>query len=366
MRINILVFVKISFFTLILFIFSDLIIGNYVYKKILRNNYFDRDTNMGTLHPTYHHGIKKNYFTSSAGWGTKKYYYCSDNFGFRNLCNKKYNSKKFDIGIIGDSQTEGYGISFDDTFSHLISKKLQDKKIANLAVASYSPAIYYAKINYLLKNDFFFKEIIVFLDLTDLHDDATRYELVDDRIKALNIDFEKENFSLGEKTMRFLSKYFKVTNYIINSIDKFFIKNHFKERKIPYWVENNFRSSWTYDFKKEWYNNKSFDEVKNSSLNHMNKLSELLKEKEIGLSIAVFPHPATIKNEVEENLQVKIWKNFCINKCVKFYNFMEPFFAEKNKIGYRGAYFKYFIDGDIHLNENGHRLIAESFLNKYD
>ena len=62
---------------------------------------------------------------------------------------------------------------------------------------------------------------------------------------------------------------FKVTNYIINSIDKFFIKNHFKERKNSLLgPENIFRSSWTYDFKKEWYNNKSFDEVKNSSLNH--------------------------------------------------------------------------------------------------
>ena len=33
---------------------------------------------------------------------------------------------------------------------HALNSKLENKKIANLAVLSYSPSIYYAKINFLL------------------------------------------------------------------------------------------------------------------------------------------------------------------------------------------------------------------------
>ena len=41
----------------------------------------------------------------------------------------------------------------------------------------------------------------------------------------------------------------------------------------------------------------------------MNKLERLLKNK-IELSVAVYPWPGTLKNDIEENKHLKIWKNF--------------------------------------------------------
>ena len=29
---------------------------------------------------------------------------------------------------------------------------------------------------------------------------------------------------------------------------------------------------------------------------------------------------------MQDNKQVEIWKNFCISRCKKFYNFMKPFY----------------------------------------
>ena len=43
----------------------------------------------------------------------------------------------------------------------------------------------------------------------------------------------------------------------------------------------------------------------------------------------------------------------------------EPFKLKK-EIGYQELYFKFYINGDIHLNENGHRLIAEEFTKEYN
>ena len=352
---------KIFINTFIFFILTDIFFGNYIYKKFLRNDYFDRDTSMGKKHEIYHHDIKKNYKTHSAGWGKKKFSFCSDNYGFRNHCDVKYSNKFFDIGIIGDSQTEGLGIEFEDTFVNLIAKKKNKIKIANLAVASYSPAIYYSKIRHLIENGFNFKEIIVFIDLSDLHDDTVRYELSNHKIIGKDDDFTLENYSLSEKIKIFFSNNLKISNHIHNIFYKELLRLKVIEKPVPYFVENNFRSSWTYAYEKKWYNNKELKEVIENSIMNMEILHKYLDTKNIDLSVAVFPWPSTIKNDDENNLQVKTWKNFCKNKCKKFYNFMPPFFNEKRKIGYKNTYFKYFIYGDIHLNEEGHKLIADNF-----
>ena len=352
---------KIFFITIIFFFIIDIILGNYIFKNFLRQNYFDRDTSMGTSHPIFHHTIKKNYKTFTAGWGNKKLTFCSDNFGFRNKCDVINKSKIFDIGIIGDSQTEGMGVNFEDTFSHLISKKMPKKNITNLAVASYSPAIYYSKIKYLLDNDFKFGEIIVFLDLSDLHDDTVRYRLEGDKIISKDANFAVENYSLGEKIKIFLKRRLKISNHIFDISKGYLIEKKIIKKTIPYYVEENFRSSWTYDYNKKWYNNKDLSDVLANSKLNMNKLHKLLKNENIDLSIAVFPWPSTLKYDVSNNLQVKTWREFCKNKCKRFYNFMDPFFEEKKKIGFRKTYHKYYIYGDIHLNENGHKLISDNF-----
>ena len=62
---------KFVFFIFFYFFLFDLLIGNYVYKKILRKNYFDVEHNMGKEHPVYHHGLKK-IFQLTARAGEKK------------------------------------------------------------------------------------------------------------------------------------------------------------------------------------------------------------------------------------------------------------------------------------------------------
>jgi len=357
----------INFFFMLFFIFFilDLLVGNYVYKKILRKNYFDVDLNMGEQHPVYNHGLKKNYNTNSAGWGKKRFSFCTDNYGFRNKCNFNENSKNFDIGVIGDSFIIGFGLSYEELFTTRISKKLKNKKIANLAASSYAPSIYYSKIKYLLDKDFKFNEIIVFVDLSDLHDDITRYQLKENRVLSKNNNWEPQNSNNLDKLIQFLSRKFKVTNYLILAINEFLINNGIKNKSIPRWVLNNPRSSWTYNYEKKWYEEKSLEDVINNSISHMEKLYKLLKKNNISLSVAVYPYPSTLLHDKENNLQVQIWENFCLKKCKFFYNFMHPFFEIKKKIGFKNLYFKYYIDGDIHFNENGNEILAESFIANY-
>jgi len=44
---------------------------------------------------------------------------------------------------------------------------------------------------------------------------------------------------------------------------------------------------------------------------------------------------------------------------------MTPFFEAKNKMSFNKLYYKYYIDGDIHLNETGNDVLSETFLSLY-
>ena len=98
---------------------------------------------------------------------------------------------------------------------------------------------------------------------------------------------------------------------------------------------------------------------------YMNKLAELLRSNKIDLSIAVYPWPGTLKYDIQNNNQLKIWKNFCVSNCKKFYNFMGPFYDLLAKNKFVNVYRKVYIENDVHFNEEGHRIIAEHFLKLY-
>ncbi len=60
-----------------------------------------------------------------------------------------------------------------------IAKSRPELKIANLGVSSYSPSIYFSKVNFLLQQGITFKELVVYIDISDIQDEAISYELLD-------------------------------------------------------------------------------------------------------------------------------------------------------------------------------------------
>ena len=89
----------------------------------------------------------------------------------------------------------------------------------------------------------------------------------------------------------------------------------------------------------------------------MLKLSNLLKENKIDLSIAVYPWPGTLNHYVKNNKQVRLWSSFCEFNCKKFYNLMNPFFDMLDKEDFKSLYQKIYIKNDIHFNEKGNEII---------
>ena len=81
--------------------------------------------------------------------------------------------------MIGDSFTEGVGIEFKNTFAGILQQRLaqNDIEVLNAAVSSYSPIIYFRKTQYLLETaGLEFEHLIVFIDLSDMEDEAKGYK----------------------------------------------------------------------------------------------------------------------------------------------------------------------------------------------
>ena len=106
-------------------------------------------------------------------------------------------------------------------------------------------------------------------------------------------------------------------------------------------------------------------QTKNEMIKNMTELYQILRKKNIKLSLAVYPWPQQIENDKVNSVHVKMWKEFCINKCENFINFFPFFFDEKNKTSFLEVYKRYYFWNDVHFNARGNKVIAEKLIEKF-
>ena len=359
--------IKFTFITFLLFVSIDFLAGKYIYNKFIRTGFVDMDTSFAIRDDVYDHKFSPS-FKGISGWGNIRVEYCTDTNGFRSSCENQYrNLKKFDIGFLGDSFTEAVGVDFNKSFVGIISANLQNKKIANLAVSSYSPSIYFAKSNFLLSQGYKFNEIIVFVDIGDIVDDTVCYELDENVVKrreTYKYCF-RENNERQKKIIKYLQRKFKLSYELYSQIKIRLVKYGLLSYQLSDSQINHPRSNWIRNYQSKNYNNYTYDEASNILLFNMKKLAILLKNNNVALSIAVYPWPGTLKYDSENNKHLKLWKNFCVLNCKNFYNLMKPFYNLLEKEDATYIIRKYYIKNDVHFNKEGNKFIAENFLKFY-
>ena len=79
-----------------------------------------------------------------------------------------------------------------------------------------------------------------------------------------------------------------------------------------------FKKFWTYYNDDIPYEPLGIDGGIQRSLNKMSNLYNLLKSKNIKLSIGIHPWPGQILYDQRKSKQIKIWRDFCKNKCINF------------------------------------------------
>ncbi|MBI5056259.1 MAG: SGNH/GDSL hydrolase family protein [Nitrospirae bacterium] len=321
----------------------------------------------------YHHDLAKNKSVDNASWGNITYRVFTDSLGFKNGSAKKIsiNSESKRILFIGDSFTEGNGIEYPNTFVGLISTELSKKgiEVLNAGVASYSPIIYWRKTKYLLEEvGLKFDELVVFIDFGDAGNELS-YKLGNDG----NIKGEPDNRidSMPKEANMTLGSLIKN-----NSIFLFYMKNKVKsllssatdeEKRLSppkpaFLLENSVNGESGLSM----YYRHGYANGLRSMEKYMNMLYDLLEKRNIKMTIAIYPWPDQVLSNDLNNIHVSFWKDWSLKHNVKFLNYF-PYFIRSNNSEKENqlTVAKYFIPGDIHWNEEGHRLLSSIFLSSY-
>ena len=347
--------------TTIFFVILDFLFGNYLVKKIKFLDLNDNKLNKAISKPTeknnkFKYNFRKN-ISIEANYGIYKYKICTNELSIRTNCSKKNNIKKYDFVFLGDSFTEGVGLPYEETFVGIFENKTR-YKVANLGVSGYSPYMYYNKLKEyvdLIK----FEEVIIFVDISDIHDELKLSNANKDLFKK-NMDKLNKDINIFNKSKKIIHKNFPMTYSILFNL------KYIKLLKPKYRYTPSYKpSEWTYS---KVVPNSGISLSVKKNIFYLNQIYELLNSRGIKLSLAIYPWPNTLIYDKSSSAYVEIWKNFCFEKCLNFINLFPVFFENQNKLNINKAnkiIKKYYLKGDMHFNYTGNLLIADKLIKIY-
>lgn len=216
-----------------------------------------------------------------------------------------------------------------------------------------------------------FDELVVFLDISDAWNEAFDYCLdKNDNVISQHPETEPPASMSGQNKVIWLKQIIHdnlmFSYYVINAIHDFFV-----EEKIEGKVEEEAEEKHGFSRPMSlWTVNKDvFQEYGQEGLDkmrlYMDRLFSLTQKHNIKLSVAVYPWPDQIWYGDLNSVQVSFWNEWCKKRNINFINYFGDFIGEgQNEEEKAQIVDKYFVPGDVHWNKDGHKLIANRFLEK--
>ncbi len=323
---------------------------------------YERESKYRQSHPVYHHTLKPNAYADNAEWGGDEYEVYTNSLGFKDGVNRtiELKPKTKRLVLIGDSFTEGVGIEYPQTFAGLIDAYFRDKdtEVLNAAVLSYSPIIYYKKIQYLLETvGLEFDHLVVFMDISDIDNEANFYVFDENN----NVKTRDDGLMFAwdrPKESKPIRNFFNNHTFFIARIRTLLRIYRGKKRS---WDDGlNFEGAlWTVDEKA--YNSYGEQGVQLAQ-QRMDMLKTLLDEHQIKLTLVVYPWPDQIFRRDLNSRQVTVWQDWCRTNQVPFIDLFPDFINESDP---ETTIRRFFITGDVHWNAAGHQRIADGFLQRF-
>jgi lysophospholipase L1-like esterase len=342
--------------------------------------------------PDYHHGLVRN-FAGYDTWGERRYRFYANSLGFRDETVREVPAAAATrrILVIGDSFTEGIGVTFEESFVGRLAfagtRRDERVEFLNAGVVSYSPVLYYKKIKYFIEHGLRFDAVVVLPDVSDVYDEATKYFCQDDEPQYRKFCTAHETWFYGALCRQedsggrnrngapclegdnlaalpfdlgpYLARHFAVTD-AARTLVKF---------RVQEWLGNRKQSQLILTPVSDWLsaNSSEFDSLYAPlgieggiarSLGNMQKLADLLKAKNIPLTVVVYPWPVQLALGDRDSRQIAIWREFCKASCNAFIDLFPAFFAEVEV--HQDWYERLFISGDFHLSGRGHQFMFEA------
>jgi hypothetical protein len=356
--------------SLLLFVFLDFTAGTVLFRFV---PYKSDNRHYRLPSPTYHHDLKPNAATW-ASWGPNSHRLYTNSLGFKDAVVRDIplKSDAWRVVLLGDSFTEGLGYIYEDTYAGILHARLAPRgiEILNAGVVSYSPVIYYRKMKYLLEEvKLQVDEVIVFMDISDIHDEAVVY--------VLNADGSVVDHPPGPgvpiRTWTPMTRLDKVSATIREHFLSVAVFDRLRQRfagKSEQSGENapmgswqkllkNDRANWTHDarvFKA--YGERGLEQAAQS----MDRLQDLLRKYGARLTVVVYPWPNQIMARDLDSIQVRYWRAWAAAQGSGFVDLFGEFIDGNDPMV---AIRKYYIGGDGHFNAAGHQHVAAAMLQKY-
>jgi hypothetical protein len=323
-------------------------------------------------HPLYHHDLRKNVSVEGVVWGPLQYRVATDDLGFKTTArSRRYESPQRWLAL-GDSFVEGVGYAFRATAIGRLEDEL-GLKIYNAGVASYSPVIYRRKLRYLLDDvGLKFERLLLFLDISDARDEMRFYRYADscDCVVARSTEIDGwfdgqadvgEPLSWASSTglkgwaERNTMLTFRVLDYARGLARGDGVSRYAMPAPLHPQSDRSDAVSWTYD-------PRAYDALGREALELMarslDRIADLVRAHGVELSVVVYPWPQQVLFETDpaSSRQVTYWRDWCQKRDVDFVQLFEAFHGTDRP----GRVTRYFVPGDVHWNEEGHALVADT------
>jgi len=327
-------------------------------------------TNCGVRDSVRHHSFKAN-CTAVYQWGGNSYQFSTNSLGFRDQTVREVPLADLRprVLILGDSFTEGK-LAWRDSYVGRIAAAFPQYDFLNGAVSSYSPSNYYNVARIVLAAGYQIDEVIVFIDISDVQDEATFYRDADASGAVKGPQHEGYTISWWPKVRMRIAGQLLLTNYVLEWIERKLVAHGFYHLTTgplgdAFDME---RAAWTYRKVNEtgpYYGGYAPLGVEGGIAREKAKMTLLWQELEkhdIPISVVVYPYPAQIVHDTADSRQVALWREWCLDKCKRFISLFPAFLTVKDQCppSRPGCwYLSHFVFGDMHYNATGNGLVAD-------
>ncbi len=329
--------------------------------------------------PHYTHGLKPN-FDGNDAWGSNKLRISTNSLGFRDAAVRSVPmaTDRKRVVFIGDSFTEGLGVPYEQSFVGLFAQAFPALDVLNAGVSSYAPSVYYEKLKYFLDAGLKFDEAIVYIDVSDIQDEAILYSYDTNGILQMGL-FETGSDECSPVPRPLLprpeKRWWEQVSYIgeflgqmrylaqlTRTLEQASFDDLSKSRAA--YSRDYARPSWTYSDNSSCYGALGIERSIDKARKQMDRLHELLSSHGVALSVGVYPWPQQLLYDSENSRQAGIWRDWCAGKCRKFFDHFPAFFRHKERDPdfIRSLY----IWGDVHFNARGNELLARTLIENYE
>lgn len=304
-------------------------------------------------------------------WLGASYEFKTNSLGFRDETIREVQptSSRPRVLVLGDSEPEGM-TDWHDSFIGRLADKFPQYEFLNGSVEGYSPSNYLNTARMVVQKGIDFDEAIVFVDISDAQDEAAFFHDLDASGAVGLAHGKKTRSSTYSNARLWVNNNLLLTNDVLDFFEKQLVARGWYHLDLGH-GGNEFdleRSAWTY---RKVSDTEPYETgyaplgLEGGIAKEKAKMDELyreLQQRNVPLSVVVYPWPAQLAHDSVDSREVSIWRDWCAGKCKRFVTLFPAFFAVKDACPSTQPgcwYQKYFIFGDTHFNSAGDAVVAD-------